>query len=279
MSTVPANDPASPEPLIKVRGLVACYGEVEVLKGIDLDVHEGESLAIVGRSGCGKTTLLKHIIALLRPAAGEVWVGEDEITSLNGEELDTVRQQMGVLFQGGALFNSLSVGENVALPLREHTELAEPIIDIMVRIKLALVGLSGFEEYLPAELSGGMKKRAALARAMAMDPRILLCDEPSTGLDPVLAAGIDNLILKLKRAFRMTIVLVSHELASVLTVADRITMLDEGKIIFDGPPDAFKASEDERVAQFVERQPPEEQQDTEAYLRSLIGQEKASVDA
>jgi phospholipid/cholesterol/gamma-HCH transport system ATP-binding protein len=179
-------------------------------------------------------------------------------------------------FQNSALFNSMTVGENVALPLHEHTRLAESTIQIMTRIKLDQVGLSGFESFLPSQLSGGMRKRAGIARALAMDPEILLFDEPSAGLDPIIAAGIDNLILKLKQAFRMTIVLVTHELASAFLLADRMAMLDQGRILFVGTPEEIRASGIPRVRQFLEREADREPQDVEQYLRDLTRKDKTS---
>jgi phospholipid/cholesterol/gamma-HCH transport system ATP-binding protein len=213
--------------LISIRDLLTHYDGRPILQGIDLDVRRGETMVILGRSGCGKSTLLRHLVGLAMPTAGQVIIKGYDITKLPEEELVPVRRKLGMLFQSAALFNSMTVAENVALALREHTELEKSTIDIMARMKLEQVGLSGFENFMPAQLSGGMKKRAGLARAIAMDPEILFCDEPSAGLDPVVAMGIDQLILKLKKAFKMTIVVVTHELASVFTIADRIAMLHE----------------------------------------------------
>jgi phospholipid/cholesterol/gamma-HCH transport system ATP-binding protein len=178
-------------------------------------------------------------------------------------------------FQNSALFNSMTVGENVALPLHEHTDLEDSTIKIMTRIKLEQVGLSGFDSFMPSQLSGGMRKRAGIARALAMDPEILLFDEPSAGLDPIIAAGIDNLILKLKQAFRMTIILVTHELASAFLLADRMAMLDKGKILFIGTPEEFRGCEIPRVRQFLDRQADHESQDIEQYLRNLTQETSA----
>ncbi|MFQ5630600.1 MAG: ABC transporter ATP-binding protein, partial [bacterium] len=194
------------KPIIDIRDLETHYGTRQILKGVDLQVYPGETLVILGRSGCGKSTLLRHMVGLASPTAGTIMIKGQDITQLKEDSAVDILKKFGVLFQGAALFNSMTVAENVSLALREHTELEESTIGIMTRIKLELVGLSGFEDFKPAQLSGGMKKRAGLARAIAMDPEILFCDEPSAGLDPIVARGIDELILKLKRAFKMTIV-------------------------------------------------------------------------
>lgn len=256
---------------IIVDDLVTYFDERRILDHVSLRVGRGEVLVVLGGSGCGKTTLLRHMIGLLHPHSGHVYIKGQEITGLDEDDLNEIRKKMGMLFQGAALFGSMSLGDNVALPLREHTKLAEPTIQIMTRIKLGLVGLSGFEEFKPAQLSGGMKKRAGLARALAMDPEILFFDEPSAGLDPIIAAEIDGLILKLKQAFRMTMVIVTHELASAFLVADRILMLDKGRVIENGTPNEIKASSNPRVQQFLRRQPDQVRQDDEAYLKSITG--------
>src|SRR3970040_2422088 len=199
-----------PEPIISVRDLRVRYGEREILHSISFDVLRNETLVILGGSGSGKSTLLRTLVGLEKPSAGEIWIKGKNTAKCKPKDLAAIRKQMGMSFQGGALFGSMTVGENVAHPLREHTQLDDDTIRIMVRLKLDQVGLAGFENYKPSQLSGGMKKRAAVARAIAMDPEILFFDEPSAGLDPVIAAGIDNLIVKLKRAFRMTIVVVTH---------------------------------------------------------------------
>jgi len=258
------------EPAISIRNLYTYYGARPILKGINLDVQRGETMVILGRSGCGKSTLLRHIIGLQKPTQGEIWIKGQNITQRREDEMMQVLRKVGMLFQGAALFNSMTVGDNVALPLREHTRLEESTIKIMTRIKLDLVGLGGFEDFMPAQLSGGMKKRAGLARAIAMDPEILFCDEPSAGLDPVVAMGIDKLILKLQRAFKMSIVVVTHELASVFTIADRIAMLHEGKVIALGTPEELKASVDPIVQQFLQREADGEEVDREKYFSSLV---------
>ncbi|HHL71447.1 MAG TPA: ABC transporter ATP-binding protein [Bacteroidetes bacterium] len=258
------------EPIIKIRDLNTYYGDRHILKGVNLDIYEGEIMTILGRSGCGKSTLLRHMVGLVRPASGSIFIKGQDITRMSEEEMTPILKKMGMLFQGAALFNSMTVGENVALPLKEHTQLEDSTISIMTRIKLDLVGLSGFESFKPAQLSGGMKKRAGLARAIAMDPDILFCDEPSAGLDPVVAMGIDQLIIKLEKAFRMTIVVVTHELPSVFTISDRIAMLHEGQIIAVGTQDELKNSSDPIVKQFLNREADDSELDRDKYLDSLV---------
>jgi phospholipid/cholesterol/gamma-HCH transport system ATP-binding protein len=254
---------------IAIRNLVTRYGDREILRGVSLDIRRGETFVILGGSGCGKSTLLRHIVGLEQPTGGEILIQGKDITRLPEAEFNELRKKIGMAFQNSALFNSMSVGENVALPLLEHTKLEDSTIQIMTRIKLEQVGLSGFESFMPSQLSGGMRKRAGIARALAMDPEILLFDEPSAGLDPIIAAGIDNLILKLKKAFRMTIVLVTHELASAFLLADRMAMLDKGKILFIGTPEEIRQCTIPRVRQFLDRQADEDTQDVEQYLKNL----------
>lgn len=256
---------------IEVAELQAGYGDRMILKGVSVSIPRGKTTVILGGSGCGKSTLLKHIIGLLRPVAGSILINGRDITVMQEDELNGVRRGMGVLFQGAALLNSLTVMDNVALPIREHTKLNESTIRIMVRMKLDLVGLSGFEDFYPSQLSGGMKKRAGLARAMALDPELLFFDEPSAGLDPVTAAGLDELILKLRNVFKMTIVAVTHELASVFTIADYVIMLDAGDVIFTGDLEGLKASENPRVRMFLERRAEHETYSPEDYFRFIAG--------
>ena len=259
------------ENAIEIRDLVTYYGDREILKNISLSIPRRKTTVILGGSGCGKSTLLKHLIRLLKPTRGSILINGKDITRMDEEELNKFREKMGVLFQGSALLNSITVADNVALPLREHTRLKESTIQIMLRMKLDLVGLSGFEHLYPSQLSGGMKKRAALARAIASDPEILFFDEPSAGLDPVTAAGLDELILKLKNVFRMTIVVVTHELASVFTIADYVVMLDFGEVIFSGDLDELKASDHPRIRMFLERRPEKETYSPEDYFRIIAG--------
>jgi phospholipid/cholesterol/gamma-HCH transport system ATP-binding protein len=254
---------------IHIRNLSSTLGGREVLKGINLEVRRGETLVILGGSGSGKSTLLRHIVGLEEPTAGEIFIFGKDINRLSEDAFNEIRKKIGMAFQSSALLNSMSVGENVALPLHEHTNLEDSTIQIMTRIKLEQVGLSGFESFAPSQLSGGMKKRAGIARALAMDPEILLFDEPSAGLDPIIAAGIDELILKLKHAFHMTIVVVTHELTSAFLIADRIVVLDQGSILAEGTPEEIRHSPLPRVRQFLERQPDREEQDAEKYLKSL----------
>ena len=258
-------------PAISVRNLRVNYGEREILHGINFEVKPGETLVILGGSGSGKSTLLRTLVGLERPTGGEIWIGGKDFAALSEAERDELRKKMGMSFQGGALFGSSTVGENVALPLREHTRLDNSTIEIIVRLKLNQVGLSGFENYMPAQLSGGMKKRAAIARALAMDPEILFFDEPSAGLDPIIAAGIDELILKLKRAFQITIVIVTHELASAFLIADRMVLIDKGNVVADGTPEQLRESQQPRVRQFLDRVPEPELTGEIDYLQMLTG--------
>jgi phospholipid/cholesterol/gamma-HCH transport system ATP-binding protein len=241
------------EPVISLRNLRVSYGEREILHGISFDVMRGETLVILGGSGSGKSTLLRALVGLEKPSAGEIWVKGRDLAKTPAAEIDEIRRKIGMSFQGGALFGSMTVGENVALPLREHTELEDSTIEIILRLKLQQVGLEGFEYYMPAQLSGGMKKRAAVARALAMDPEILFFDEPSAGLDPIIAAGIDELILELKRAFHMTIIVVTHELASAFLIADRMLLIDKGNIVALGTTEEMRSSKQPRVRQFLDR--------------------------
>lgn len=259
------------EKAIEITGLVTHYGEIEILKNISFSISRGMTTVILGGSGCGKSTLLKHLIGLLKPTGGSIIMNGQDITAMKEGELDKVRKRMGVLFQGSALLNSMTLADNVALPMREHTKLEESTMQIMVRMKLELVGLSGFEDYYPSQLSGGMKKRAGIARAMALDPEFLFFDEPSAGLDPVTAAGIDELILKLKKAFKMTFVVVTHELPSIFTIADYVVMLDFGEVIFSGTLDELRASDNQRVRMFLERKPEKEVYSPEDYFRIIAG--------
>jgi phospholipid/cholesterol/gamma-HCH transport system ATP-binding protein len=240
-------------PIISARRLRVQFGEREILHGLDFDICHGETVVILGGSGSGKSTLLRSIVGLQKPTSGELLVKGIDLGKASQRELAEVRRKMGLAFQGGALIGSLTVGENIALPLLEHSTLAASTVEVMTRIKLEQVGLSGFEDFSPSALSGGMKKRAAFARALALDPEMLFFDEPSAGLDPIMAAGIDNLILGLKSAYSITMVIVTHELASAFLVADRIMVVDKGHIIADQPPQELKNSDHPRVRQFLDR--------------------------
>jgi len=241
-------------PMISLRDLRVSYGGGrEILHGISFDVQHGETMVILGGSGSGKSTLLRTLVGLEKPTSGEVWIRGKNFAAISDEERDEIRKHLGMSFQGGALFGSMTVGENVALPLREHTKLEESTVEIMVRLKLDQVGLSGFEDFLPSQLSGGMKKRAAVARALAMDPAILFFDEPSAGLDPIIAAGIDQLILDLKKAYRMTIIVVTHELASAYLIADRMVLINKGDVVAMGTVQEMQNSKHPKVRQFLDR--------------------------
>jgi phospholipid/cholesterol/gamma-HCH transport system ATP-binding protein len=237
--------------VIRVQGLHKRFGSQPVLRGLDLDIATGEIMVVIGRSGGGKSVLLKHLVGLLRPDAGTVAVDGVEITRLRGGELDRVRERYGVVFQGGALFDSMSVAENVAFPLREKTKLGRAEIWGRVKEKLEQVGLKGMGGKNPAEISGGMRKRVSIARALVTEPEIVFFDEPTTGLDPILVNTIHHLIMDLHRKFRFTAVMVSHEIPEIFEIADRVAMLHDGVIVEVGPPDAVRASANPIVQQFI----------------------------
>ena len=261
--------------VIEVEKLVTHYGTREILHGISLDVREGEIMVIMGGSGSGKSTLLRHLMSLEAATSGTMKLLGSNIADLSLKETYDLRKKIGVAFQGGALFSSMTVGENIKLPLREHTDQDEMIMDIMMRMKLEVVDLAGFENLAPSELSGGMLKRAAVARAIVMDPKLLFFDEPSAGLDPVVAAQLDELILRLRDAMGMSIVVVTHELDSAFRIADRITMLDKGNILMVATPDEMKASSNKRIQNLLNRRIEEEELDPDAYLRRLTGEDPA----
>ncbi len=246
------------KPVIEVRGLDAHYGDVQILFGLNLSVYDGEIMVIMGGSGSGKTTLLRQMVGLDSPTGGIMRVLGRDISLLSRREMMELRKVTGVAFQGGAMFNSMTVGENLKLPLREHTRLAESQMDIMARMKLSFVNLDAeTADKLPVELSGGMLKRAALARSIMMDPKLLFCDEPSAGLDPAVSAALDDLILKLREAMNMTIVVVTHERSSAFKIADRITILDRGQVLMVGTLDELRASDNKRIHDLLEGVPEE----------------------
>ncbi len=237
--------------VISVKDLHKSFGEKQVLDGINLDVYSGETFVIMGPSGCGKSTLLRHLIGALRPDSGQVVFWDQDMASLSESEKDKIRKRFGMSFQSSALLDSLTVEENVALPLKEHTHLDPSIISIIVKMKLSLVGLRGVETLATSMLSGGMRKRVGLARAIAMDPEIVFYDEPTAGLDPVMSAIIDHLILDLSKKLLITSVVVTHDMDSVFRIADRVAMLHKGKVLEVGPPEQIKNSENKIVQQFI----------------------------
>ena len=235
-------------PVIKTVGLVKRFNDYAVLNGVSMEVLPGETMAIVGVSGCGKSTLLRHIIGSIWADEGHVELFGRDIYQMTDRQLDELRMRLGILFQSGALFSSMTVGQNVALPLREHTELDDDTIEVMIRIKLELVGLREAVDLMPAEISGGMKKRAGLARAIALDPDILFYDEPTSGLDPVTAAEINQLITDLAGKTGVTSVVVTHDMDSAFRIADRMAMLDKGRILKVAPVAQFQAIRDSSAA-------------------------------
>jgi len=239
---------------IRLEGLTVGYGERAVVSDINAVLPGGKISVILGGSGCGKSTVLKHILRLHPALAGRIVIDGHDLAALDRRGMHCLRQRMGVLFQDGALLGSLTLGDNVALPLREHTRLSEKDIRERVLAKLALVGLDEFYDYYPNELSGGMRKRAGLARAMVMDPALLFCDEPTSGLDPVTAAELDQLLLELKKSFDMTLVVVSHDLDSMRTIADHVLVLGSGRVLFEGPIVELEATQDEYLRRFLDRE-------------------------
>ena len=237
--------------MIKLSNVCKCFKEQKILKNINLEIKEGETLAIIGGSGSGKSTLLRLMIGLIKPTSGEIWIKNTEISQLKEEALDKVRLRMGMVFQYSALFDSITVGENVAFGLREHTDFSEEKIQRIIKEKLKMVELVGYENAMPNELSGGMKKRVSLARAIAFDPEIIFYDEPSSGLDPIMTAKIDELIVSTQKALHVTSVVVTHNMASAYHIADRIAMIYEGEIIALATVKEIKKSKDPRVTAFL----------------------------
>jgi len=259
------------KPVIEVRDLVTHYGSREILSGVDVDVRAGEIMVVMGGSGSGKSTLLRSLLGLKEYSSGSIKVLGHEFQRTGKRDLLQLRKQMGVAFQGGALLSSLSVGENVALPLRRHTSLDDSTIQVMTRMKLEMVNLAGFEDLMPAELSGGMVKRAALARAVIMDPKLLFFDEPSAGLDPVTSVELDELILTLREAMGVSVVVVTHELDSAFKIADRITFLGGGKVLLTGSVDEVRASDLPEIQDLINRRPRNDAVDADEYLNRLTG--------
>jgi phospholipid/cholesterol/gamma-HCH transport system ATP-binding protein len=238
--------------MIHIVDLHKSFGDTRVLCGVNLEIGDSETIVIIGRSGCGKSVLVKHINGLLKPDRGKIMVDGEDISHYQGKKLFQLRRKFGMLFQGSALLDSMTVADNVGLGLKHHTSLDEEAIHQRVRSRLAMVGLLGMESLYPAELSGGMKKRVGLARAMALDPKYLIFDEPTTGLDPIMADVINELILRLQKELSITSIAVTHDMVSASKIADRIAMLHEGKIIFDGTPQQIRQSTDPIVQQFIQ---------------------------
>ncbi len=239
--------------IIEVENLVTHYGDTKVLDGVSFTVRRGEIFMIIGGSGCGKSTLLKHLCGLLRPTSGRIVFQGSDIASMDEDQLAVMQQSIGIAFQSSGLFNSMTVGDNIAMPMVEFGSVDPSLVKPLVRMKLSLVGLAQAEHLMPSDLSGGMRKRAGLARAIAVDPPLVYFDEPSAGLDPIMAAGLDELVMKLNKLLGTTFIIVTHELDSIKLAADRILMLDRGKVIFLGTLDDVEKSTNERVRQFFER--------------------------
>lgn len=256
--------------LVDIRGLSSFYMGRQVLFDITFGIPRHQVTVIMGVSGCGKTTLLRHLTGLKCTPPGEVFIDGEDLGTFTSGSMMGYRRRIGVLFQGGALFNSMTVRENIAVPLKVHTKLAAETIRIMALMKLNMVGLSDFSEFMPSQLSGGMKKRAGLARALAMDPEILFVDEPSSGLDPITAAGLDRLLLQLRETLGMTVVVVTHELESAFQIADRMVVMDKGRVMASGDPEQIRKSDNERVRQFLSREADPHQTNLDAYFDLLL---------
>lgn len=239
------------EVVVEVKDLTKEFEGILVLDGINLKIYKGETFVVMGGSGCGKTTLLRHMIGSLKPTSGRIFLFSKDITDLYAEELDSIYKRIGMAFQSAALFDSLTVAENISLPLREHTKLENSVINTMIKIKLELVGLRGFENLLPSELSGGMRKRVAFARAIAMDPDVVFYDEPTSGLDPIAASVIDKLIIDFSKKLSLTNVVVTHDMKSAMAIANRIAMIYEGKLLEVGSPREIKDSKNRIIQQFI----------------------------
>jgi len=246
---------SDPVPIIEVTDLVRKFGSRTVLRGLSFKVFKGDTMIIMGGSGCGKSTLLRHINGAMKPTSGSIKIFGEEITTMNERQLAHIRRRYGMLFQSGALLQSMTVGENVALPVTEHGKLDSDIVELMVKMKLEMVGLTGFENLKPAEISGGMKKRVGLARALALDPELLFSDEPTSGLDPIMTAVVDKLTQELTRQLGMTAVVVTHDMTSAFRIGTKMIMLGagpkQGTIIASGTPDEIRNSPDPEVQQFI----------------------------
>jgi len=268
---------ASADTVIAVEGLEMAFGKFVIQRDLDFRVRSGEVFIIMGDSGSGKSTLLRHMIGLQRPSKGVVRYGDTNFWELPEGERRRFSRRFGVLYQSGALWSSMTLAQNVALPLQEHTEQDPNIIDITVKIKLELVGLREHANKYPAQISGGMKKRAAFARAMALDPDVLFCDEPSAGLDPVTAAGLDRLLIQLKDVFGVTLVVVTHEMESAFAIADRIALMHDGRFLVTGTPEEVQASEHPVVRRFLDRVPEDEGEEGERYERLIKSWEEEAI--
>lgn len=243
------------EVVIKAENVYRKFGDRAILNGVDLEIYKGETFVIMGGSGCGKSTFLRHLIGALKPDAGKVYLLGKDLSAVNEDEMDALKKKIGMCFQASALFDSMTVGDNVSLPLREHTKLDKSVIDIVVKMKLELVGLRGFEDLMPSQLSGGMRKRVGLARAIVMDPEIVFYDEPTAGLDPIVAGVIDKLILDLSKKLAITSIVVTHDMKSVFSISDRVAMLYEGRVLEVGTSDEIKKSKNPMVQQFISGSP------------------------
>jgi len=269
---------SQPEYMIEVDGLVKEFSGRRVLDGINLKVPRGKIVIIMGGSGCGKSTLLKHLIGSHKPNSGSIKLFGKDINQISENEFNLIRKKFGILFQSAALFNSMTVGENIALPLLEHGDLDANVVDIVVKMKLEMVGLTGFENLLPSEISGGMKKRVGLARAIALDPQLLFCDEPTAGLDPIMTAVVDELTRDLCKKLGMTAVVVTHDMASAFRIGDVMIMLHKGKVIAQGSPDEIRQMMNDGTSpimkQFVNGEadgPIPFRQSSDNYLKSMLG--------
>lgn len=257
------------EDIIKIKSLTTHYGNTRILNNVDLNIRSGEIMVIMGGSGSGKSTLMRHILALNHPTSGSIEVLGKDILKISMSELNELKKHIGVAFQGGALFGSMNIEDNIAFPLRELTKLDDETVKIMTRIKLEIVNLSGYGKLMPAQLSGGMLKRAAVARAIIMDPKILFFDEPSAGLDPVVSAELDELILSLRDALNITIVVVTHELESAYKIADRVTVIDKGDVLLVGTIDELKSSDNAKIQDLVNRKARKQDINADEYLLRL----------